>query len=71
MLLVEEQLDSHSTEYYSKEKFMPKLLTNGCSISLGAELGETTEQQKRDGSINIVILIIDTTRGGLHYSLIS
>ena len=46
MLLEEEQLDSHSTEYYSKEKFMPKLLTNGCSISLGAELGETTRTAK-------------------------
>ena len=41
MLLVEEQLDSHSTESY-KVDYMPKLLTNGCSITLGAELGEET-----------------------------
>ena len=46
MLLEEEQSDSHLTEYYCKEKFMPKLLTNGCSISLGAELGETTRTAK-------------------------
>ena len=39
MLLVEEQYDSVSTKYY-KDKFMPRLLTNGCSITLGAELGE-------------------------------
>ena len=45
MLLAEEQLDSHSTESY-KEKFMPNLLTNGCSITLGAELGETTKTHK-------------------------
>ena len=41
MLLVEEQLDSHSTESY-KVDYMPKLFTNGCSITLGAELGEET-----------------------------
>ena len=41
MLLVEEQLDSHSTESY-KVDYMSKLLTNGCSITLGAELGEET-----------------------------
>jgi|TARA_B110000238_G_scaffold184808_1_gene212534 hypothetical protein len=28
---------------------MPSLLTNGCSITLGAELGETTKQGKNDG----------------------
>ena len=43
MLLVEEQLDSHSTESY-KVDYMPKLFTNGCSITLGAELGEETRR---------------------------
>ena len=45
MLLVEEQYDSVSTKYY-KDDFMPKLLTNGCSITLGAELGEKTVTHK-------------------------
>ena len=41
MLLEEEQLDSHSTGFYEVD-YMPKLFTNGCSITLGAELGEET-----------------------------
>ena len=45
MLLVEEQYDSVSTKYY-KDDFMPNLLTNGCSITLGAELGEVTKTHK-------------------------
>lgn len=49
MLLVEEQYDSVSTEFY-KERFMPKLLTNGCSITLGAEMGETTRTAKEGWS---------------------
>ena len=45
MLLVEEQYDSVSTRHY-KVDYMPKLLTNGCSITLGAELGESTKTHK-------------------------
>ncbi len=41
MLLVEEQSDSHLTGFYEVD-YMPKLFTNGCSITLGAELGEET-----------------------------
>ena len=29
---------------------MPKLLTNGCSITLGAEMGETTRTAKEGWS---------------------
>ena len=41
MLLEEEQSDLHSTGFYEVD-YKPKLLTNGCSITLGAELGEET-----------------------------
>ena len=51
MLLAEEQYESVSTEFY-KEKFMPKLLTNGCSITLGAEMGETQRTAKEGWTYN-------------------
>tara|TARA_B000000557_G_scaffold166213_1_gene135032 strand:- start:251 stop:1369 length:1119 start_codon:yes stop_codon:yes gene_type:complete len=44
MLLPEEQYESVSTKYYFEEsKSMPKLFANGCSITIGAELGEYTQ----------------------------
>ncbi len=46
MLLEEEQYDLVSTKYYKETYHMPTLLTNGCSITLGAELGETTKTHK-------------------------